>query len=216
MADIGIKNNLHIENSAPAKSAQAPQQTSTPKPKIEAEKPDKKASADILSKEYGPVVSKSKDGDTVRVKHDEDEGNKIHEILQEEIEKLQEQNSHEKPDFETHATVTQIQKNNWDISSEAIDVTSYAGYSDSKLKELYLKGDISQIDYNQEMEARAARRENERIEAQSFNKDFATSISKLSQVERDARTVDEIQNGQQSTTIPDEIRIQALQNFDIV
>ena len=97
-----------------------------------------------------------------------------------------------------------------------MDVTSYASYSDSELKLLYLKGDISQIDYNQEMNARTARRESETAEAKTFNNDVMSSISKLSQVERDSSTVNALENGETSPTIPDEVRIQALQNFDIV
>ncbi|MBQ5426451.1 MAG: hypothetical protein IIU31_04690 [Pseudobutyrivibrio sp.] len=216
MADIGIKNNLHIENSAPAKAVQPAQQSSSPKATPEASRRTPEISNDILSDEYGPVVAESKDGDTVRVKRDEDEGNDIHEILQEEIERLSEQSSYEKPDYEVHSAITQVQKNNWDISSESMDVTSYASYSDSELKLLYLKGDISQIDYNQEMNARTARRESETAEAKTFNNDVASSISKLSQVERDSSTVNALENGETSPTIPDEVRIQALQNFDIV
>ena len=216
MADIGIKNNVTVEKTTPAQAPQAAQQSSSPKAAPEVTRKSPEASKDILADEYGPVISESKDGDTVRVKRNEDEGNNIHEILQEEIARLSEKSSFEKPDYEVHSTVTQVQKNNWDISSESQDITSYASYSDSELKLLYLKGDISQIDYNQEMDARAARRDSETAEAKTFNNDVASSISKLSQVDRDANTVELIENGETSPTIPDEVRIQALQNFDIV
>ena len=81
---------------------------------------------------------------------------------------------------------------------------------------MYLEGDISQIDYNLEMEAREARREAEATEADTFNKSVTDSISKISDIDRTANTVNVLENGETSNTIPDELRIQALQNFDTV
>lgn len=212
MADISVKNNLHIENPSASKVSSP---VDSPKASVSEKPGNSDNKSDVLTEEYGPVVSSSKDGDTLRVKNDNDEDTNIHEILQEELARLSEKNF-EMPDYEVHTATKQIQKNTWDTSEEASDITSFAGYSDSELKQLYLKGDISQIDYNSEMEARAARRDEEATDLQSFNGSAAESITKLSNIKNDANTIDMIENGETSNTIPDEIRIQALQNFDVV
>ncbi|MBO6129662.1 MAG: hypothetical protein J6P79_12315 [Pseudobutyrivibrio sp.] len=212
MADISVKNNIHIESTTVTKATPS---SHSSKPTVSEKQPTSDKSTDVLTKEYGPVVSSSKDGDTVRVKHDNDEESNLHKILQEELERLSEK-KFEMPDYEVHTAANEIQKNTWDMAEEASTITSFAGYSDSELKQLYLKGDISQIDYNQEMESRTARKASEAEDLQSFNNTTAKSFAKLSQIENDANTVDIIESGQVSDTIPDEIRIQALQNFDIL
>ena len=212
MADVSIKNSLHIENPSTTKVSSP---VDSPRPSASEKPATSDKATDVLTDEYGPVVSSSEDGDTVRVKSDNDEDTNIHEFLQEKIARLSEK-KFEMPNYEVHTAGKQIQKNNWDTTDDTNDITSFAGYSDSELKQLYLKGDISQIDYNQEMEARASRKESKAEESKSFNTSTVESIGKLSQIERDANTVDIIENEETSSTIPDEIRLQALQNFDVV
>ena len=128
------------------------------------------------------------------------------------------------PDFDVHKIEIEKPEVDTTINSSAAsevsaDITSYVGYSDSELKQLYLKGDISQIDYNQEMEAREARREAESMDMSKFTNSVADNISKLADVSRTADTVNTIENGDTSNTIPDNVRLQALQNlqnFDTV
>ena len=219
MADISVKNNIHIENTTVTKAAHSLDSSKpsldSSKPPVSEKHPLSDKSTDVLTKEYGPVVSSSKDGDTVRVKHVNGEETYLHKILQEELERLSDR-KFDMPDYEVHTATKEIQKNTWDMAEEASTITSFAGYSDSELKQLYLKGDISQIDYNQEMESRTARKASEAEDLQNFNNTTAKSFAKLSQIENDANTVDLIESGQVSDTIPDEIRIQALQNFDIL
>lgn len=212
MDDISVKNNIHIENTTVTEAVPS---SHSSKPAVSEKQPVSDKSTDVLTEEYGPVVSSSKDGDTVRVKQDNGEETNLHKILQEELERLSEK-KFEMPDYEVHTAANEIQKNTRDMAEEARNITSFAGYSDSELKQLYLKGDISQIDYNQEMESRTARKASEAEDLQSFNNNTAKSLAKLSQIENDANTVDIIESGQVSDTIPEEIRIQALQNFDIL
>lgn len=227
MSDISINANITpinvTENTAPSHPTTAPQNKDTD---------TKAASEDVVSEEYGPVVSVSDDGDTVRVKNEKNQEG-VHDILQDELNNLKEQESFEMPDFNLHTATTadsQAVASEADVYEAAdsyeyeeaeeqtasTDITSYIGYTDQELKQMYLEGDISQIDYNLEMEAREARREAEATDANKFNKSVADSISKISDIDRTANTVNVLENGETSSTIPDELRIQALQNFDTV
>ena len=227
MSDISINANITpinvTDNTAPSHSTTASKTKDTD---------TKAASEDVVSEEYGPVVSVSDDGDTVRVKNEKNQEG-VHDILQDELDNLKEQESFEMPDFNLHTATTadsQAVASESDVYEAAdsyeyeeaeeqtasTDITSYIGYTDQELKQMYLEGDISQIDYNLEMEAREARREAEASEADTFNKSVADSISKISDIDRTANTVNVLENGETSNTISDELRIQALQNFDTV
>ena len=215
-----INNSINqVNTTAVMKTAESAASPKTVQPKA-ADSPAKAESTkDIMTEEYGPVVATSEDGDTVRVKNDEEkESDHIHEILQDEIARLEAQEEDfETPEYNVHTApvedaIEEVPESETD-TYEA-DITSYIGYSDSELKQMYLEGDISQIDYNREMEARKAREEAEASENDKFNKDIAHDISKLSEVAQTEKAV--IENGDTSSTVPDEIRIQALQNFDTV
>ncbi len=225
MSDITINHSLNSVNAAnniPANDGTS--KASTSKTTDKAKKDDSKK--DIVSEEYGPIVSVSEDGDTVRVKNEEaSEG--IHDMLQKEIENLKEQEEFETPDFNVYmaqssvSEVSELETSEPAAASSSYeapepDITSYLGYSDSELKEMYLEGDISQIDYNKEMDARKAMREAEEKEATEFNNSIADNISKLAVTNQTENTVNTIENGETSSTIPDELRLQALQNFDTV
>ena len=214
MSDISINNNISQVNTANKTTAPVAQSSSSAKP---ANIDNSSASSnDVVSKEYGPVVSISEDGDTVRVKNDEKEEG-IHDILQNEIDELEK--DFDMPDFQVHKpSVTldedkAVEKENENVKPE---ITSYIGFTDTELKELYLKGDISQIDYNLEMEAREARRDEAAKKDQAFSNNLADNISRQSEITRNADTISTIENGENSSTIPDELRLQALQNFDTV
>ena len=228
MSDIIFNNSISQSSTSNVSTAKAP---------IQAPKPSKQASPgaandtkapeassnteskkDIVTEEYGKVVSVSDDGDTLRVKNEQNQEG-IHDILQEEIAELEEMESFEMPDFDVHRVESKATEASTIEDEISEDITSYVGYSDSELKRLYLKGDISQIDYNQEMEAREARREAEASESADFANSVSDSISRLASIDRDANTVNTIANGDTSNTIPDNVRIQALQslqNFDTV
>ena len=218
-----INNSINqVNTTAVMKTAESAASPKTVQPKA-ADSPAKAESTkDIMTEEYGPVVATSEDGDTVRVKNDEDkESDRIHEILQDEIARLKAtEEDFETPEYTVHTAPVEDSREDVTEESETeeyeADITSYIGYSDSELKQMYLEGDISQIDYNREMEARKAREEAEASENDKFNKDIAHNISKLSELAQTEKTVKQIENGDTSSTIPDEIRIQALQNFDTI
>ena len=235
MSDINISNMNTVNTANAPKPAAAPAKPSTTKAAAAISEPPKPSETkvskapekhdiptapkapeteDIVSKEYGPVVAVSEDGDTVRVKN-EDNQEHIHDILQKEIEELEEENEKfEIPDFEVHKI--EIKETE---APEQKDIDSYVGYSDAELKRLYLEGDISQIDYNLEMDARQTRRDAIASESLDFAKSVSNSISQLNDVNSTANTVNVLENGETSNTIPDEVRIhalEALQNFDTV
>ena len=227
MSDISVSNNISQSSTNNISTTKAPIQAPKPSRQAsttatnEAKTPEATSNAepkkDLVTEEYGEVVSVSDDGDTLRVKNEQNQEG-IHDILQEEIAELEEREKFEMPDFDVHRVEPRVTETTSDDEIPE-DITSYVGYSDSELKQLYLKGDISQIDYNQEMEAREARREAEATESSDFANSVSDSISKLSSIDRDANTVNTIENGDTSNTIPDSVRIQALQslqNFDTV
>lgn len=234
MSDMNINNMNTVNTATAAKPAVAPPKPSTtqtaaahiepPKPseaKV-AKVPEKHdipdapepKTEDVVSKEYGPVVSVSEDGDTVRVKN-EDNQKHIHDILQKEIEELEEE--HEKfkvPDFEIHKIEIKEPE-----TPEITNKDLYGTYSDSELTRLYLEGDISQIDYDIEMEARKTRRDAIAAESLDFSNSVSNSISQLADVKNTKVTVNTLENKETSSTLSDELRIhalEALQNFDIV
>lgn len=217
-----ISNNINKVNTAPITKAPEPAPSPKPSPAKATDSPAKsEPSKDIVTEEYGPVIATSEDGDTVRVKNDEEkESDHIHEILQDEIARLEAQEEDfETPEYNVHTApvedaIEEVPESETD-TYEA-DITSYIGYSDSELKQMYLEGDISQIDYNQEMEAREARRDAQAAQNDEFTKSVADNITKLSEANQSAKTVETLEKGETSDTIPDEVRIEALQNFDIV
>ena len=181
------------------------------------------ASDNIVNDEYGPIVSVSKDGDTLRVKTDSNQDS-IYDLSDPLVEA-----NHEMVDFHVNSPVTQEIKQDTSSISESIaeastepggiekylsEITSYVGFTDSELKQLYLKGLISQIDYTVEMDSRNARKEAAAEENAVFSDSISDRISKISDIDRDAKTVNSIESGNTSDTLSDQIRMQALQNFD--
>lgn len=70
------------------------------------------------------------------------------------------------------------------------DATSYAGYTDSQMEQLYLRGDISKIEYDLEME----QREQEREAVNGNNKDFtvrmAYNINEINAMMRESQSIE--------------------------
>lgn len=76
-----------------------------------------------------------------------------------------------------------------DQESDVPQVSSYAGYSDSQLEQLYLKGDISKFDYDQEMEAREEERKAQQEKDTGFSTDMTEHVQQQEQAEQDAASI---------------------------
>ncbi|MCR4909574.1 MAG: hypothetical protein K5985_12160 [Lachnospiraceae bacterium] len=162
------------------------------------------------AEELDDVVSVSKDGDTVQVKpesaqkleddafgtmirlSDDDEEEKAeteqqvkeNEKRREEIEEAVERN---REAAERRAENAEKQAGEAEEDQEELlgnnNITSYAGYTDSQLETMYLKGDISKIDYDKEMTAREERREAETTNTAEFNQTMTANALQERKVE---------------------------------
>ena len=212
---------------------------------------------DIRTKEYGPVIARSTDGDTVRVKEDkvnaEDDrdkkdNNAIYDVSKNDPNKNREEEvpdvelpeielKESKPAYEfkpipyepgeflekTKQEAIKAQDSVREIYKEAsIDGSSTAqnsvgSYSDSMLKEMYLKGDISQISYEREMEAREEQQKAREMDERAFSNEMADDSERIREMERTATVIRDVEYGDVNTSdsvAPLEDRLQAIQNAD--
>ena len=212
---------------------------------------------DIRTKEYGPVIARSTDGDTVRVKEDkvnaEDDrdkkdNNAIYDVSKNDPNKNRNEEvpdvelpeielKESKPAYEfkpipyepgeflekTKQEAIKAQDSAREIYKEAsIDGSSTAqnsvgSYSDSMLKEMYLKGDISQISYEREMEAREEQQKAREMDERTFSNEMADDSERIREMERTATVIRDVEYGDVNTSdsvAPLEDRLQAIQNAD--
>ena len=235
---------------------------------LEKEKEAASKAEEVKASEYGPVIARSDDGDTVRVKNEKSElkaeekdsaatiydavkaandkkdkeevpnielPEKKPEPKEVEIRKQEQQRSkydlseegeREKLAKRTaeNAKRTTIEESNPELvnSKNREKITqagssAYAGYTDAQLEQMYLRGDVSQIEYNEEIEARDAAREARLAEATENSREMIENEAESREMERTAEVVNTVQNGNVSEgpgTVPLESRLQAIQNVD--
>ncbi len=202
------------------------------------------ASENIKAEEYGPIIATSSDGDTVRVKSsNESDESKLYSAATgitendtnaQEIPDIElppppkpafEPNTdfepEPDPDLEPNPNLESATKNNESIiqdsgksSSDSSQVSSYGSYTESQLKQMYLEGDISQIAYNLEIQAREAAKEEQAKETQEFTNDMADNSAEQNEIAQTAANIDTIENGDTSDTIPVDVRMQAMQTIE--
>ncbi len=93
---------------------------------------------------------------------------------------------------------------------------SYTGVSDSELERMYLTGEISRLDYDQEMEAREEQEEAQAAENSQTQEQFRTALEAGTEVEMTEETMAGAYGQESSDTIPASARVaamQALQDF---
>ena len=243
---------------------------------------------DVRTSEYGPIIAKSGDGDTVRVKNEKsdlraddkensaaiyDVNKAVNDRREKEIvpnidlpEKKQEQKAVEAKQEEPkvaeapkrevkaeEAPKQEQQRSQIDLNDKSdreklakkaaesakrqtIEETNpglvdrknqekiaqagssaYSGYTDAQLEQMYLRGDVSQIEYNQEVEARDAAREARLESAKENTREIIEDEAESREIERTAETINTIQTGEVlegEGTVPIEARLQAIQNLD--
>ncbi|MBO4913443.1 MAG: hypothetical protein J5504_12050 [Butyrivibrio sp.] len=243
---------------------------------------------DVRTSEYGPIIAKSGDGDTVRVKNEKsdlraddkensaaiyDVNKAVNDRREKEVvpnidlpEKKQEQKAVEAKQEEPkvaeapkrevkaeEAPKQEQQRSQIDLNDKSdreklakkaaesakrqtIEETNpglvdrknqekiaqagssaYSGYTDAQLEQMYLRGDVSQIEYNQEVEARDAAREARLESAKDNTREIIEDEAESREIERTAETINTIQTGEVlegEGTVPIEARLQAIQNLD--
>ena len=229
MSDISVNSNTTVSTSSFSNIQSKPVQQ-----KPAAAKADSDAAKvtgdqdDLKTKEYGPVIAKSSDGDTVRVKDKLPvEKSAAYDATSVDTTNQQEPTL---PDFDIPPVsnpaeakdtyIKTLQKEaakssaDTDDSTASSNITSYASYTDSQLEQMYLQGDISKIDYDLEMESREAAKEERTKDTSEFTNDMTEDIAKEADMERTAYNIDMLDTGDTSDTIPVEVRMQAMLNLD--
>lgn len=143
------------------------------------------------------VVSVSEDGDTVQVS---DEGSdKLNTKAFEEEEFVNASYDPAKLAFPERQEfiISPYNDNESDISisdntnenTYSPSITSFTGYTDAQLEQLYLKGDISRFDYDQEIEAREAQREEAEDSNRNMNEQVMGAVNGMERASQDAEQI---------------------------
>jgi len=237
MSDIRINASITANTYVP------PMQKPITKPEETDSKSTEEASSEaVKSIEYGPVIATSSDGDTVRVKANEDQeqsalysSNASSVSSNSENYNIQDFAFPPKPPVEGSAPPAGTPKppidgskpnedeeteneavtsDNSDSDSGTSTTGSLKAYSESQLQEMYLKGDISQVEYNREIDARNSVNETESSDTSELNSDMANVNAAENSMELTSGTINTLLSGNISDSIPIEIRMQALKTLD--
>ncbi len=206
------------------------------------------------AREYGPIISRSSDGDTVRVKASASDQAKAYEnaptyeiprmsirsfdaardfheygFIEEKIQDFE--LPEKKPEFKEFEFPEEVKDNfakettytpSVDIpapkATEASKASqadaSLSGVSDAELKRKYLQGDISQVAYNNEIEARDAREETLKAENDKISKEITGDAALASENARSGEAIEALGSEDASDNIPVDIRAQFAQVMD--
>lgn len=89
-----------------------------------------------------------------------------------------------------------------EIKTTTSNITSYAGYTDTQLKQMYLDGEISKYNYDKEMESRDEEKQNIASSNKDFSKEVMNTVSGMEKVSEDAEQI-QIAFGNNSNQTPD-------------
>ncbi len=172
---------------------------------------------DVKTKEYGPVIATSEDGDTVRVKMSEDDINSakssysfkaaFEQQPKPEIQdfKLPESTSSEK-DTSSYEPPKET-SSNWSPKP-----TSLASYTEAQLRKMYQNGDISETKYENELKSRSERKETIAKETEAISTEVAKDIVQLSEMENTEKALDLLEYDEAQPRCP-EMRADILQTI---
>ena len=88
------------------------------------------------------------------------------------------------------------------------EITSFAGYTESQLEQMYLKGDITMQDYNNEISQRQEALEAMEEEDNEFSKEMNAEISQAAQVSRGTEAIENAFDENANDNISAQDRIQ--------
>ncbi|MCR5098088.1 MAG: hypothetical protein K6B14_03980 [Lachnospiraceae bacterium] len=152
------------------------------------------------------VVSVSDDGDTVQVSDEgaqelsESTSGAVISQRQSEAEALRDEEDIEiepveAPEIEP-IEAPEITPVTTDTDDEKREITSFVGYTDQQVEQMYLKGEISQNDYNNEIARREELEASDRADKEQFNRDMGRLEEADSRTERaDFAIENAIENG---------------------
>lgn len=119
-------------------------------------------------------------------------------------------------DASRHEALKEAQKALSGTKEHAVaeQVTSFAGYTESQLEQMYLQGKISRYDYETEIEEREELREEQLDTSQSFAEKTAENMRKLGHTERINTAVETAYSQDASDTVSAQLRMQAIQSVE--
>ena len=97
--------------------------------------------------------------------------------------------------------------------AEQGQVSSFIGYSDAELERMYLQGNISKHDYDQEMENRAAKEEARKEELADFSIDTSANIAEAEETERAGQEIEQAFSDEANERLDAATRAQVLQTM---
>lgn len=93
-------------------------------------------------------------------------------------------------------------------------LSSYQGISDMKLEQMYLQGEISKIDYDQEMESRKEEREAESEENETFENQMTGAAVMMDNGQRDLNQIQTVFSDEANDNISAEDRMEIIETLD--
>ena len=93
-------------------------------------------------------------------------------------------------------------------------IATYTGISDMRLEQMYLQGEISQNDYNREMEAREEEREAEQADDGNFSTQMTGAAALEESGERDLDQIENVFSDDANDNIAATDRMQIIQSLD--
>ncbi len=171
-----------------------------------------------------PETVRAEDNPTRRRLDEENDPNRIDPTK----ERLKEANDPNKPDPVKERLKAQLKREQREEERENIDTTrdntadkqvsSYNGYTNAQLEQLYIKGEISKNDYDREMDARKERAEEIQEGNKEFSREMEVRIAAEELSERQGQEMKAVYSQDSSDTLTPETRddiITKLQDFSL-
>lgn len=235
MADISVTNTMlqpvnnsasqtQINNRTNIKAFDTPDVAKEDNKSLEA---SKEAREKLREELLENVISVSEDGDTVQVSDDGSDklSNTQNNIFDNDIFEEEEPVRISAPDsYSVDVTSKVPLDTDIDLSDENTDkasdqtskITSFKGYTDTQLEQMYLKGEISKYNYDQEIDARKAQREELQNDNNDTSKEMMSTVTGMERVSQDSKQLQEAFSDDSAAT-PDAAKrveiMSALQDF---
>ncbi|MBR5422265.1 MAG: hypothetical protein IK115_14075 [Lachnospiraceae bacterium] len=216
-AGAGISPAAAAVNTRPQRVQQSPDTTKAAEQSRE--QASAKEAGEKRKERLEDVIATSKDGDTVQatktaieqLKEDEEEGRVV---PKDSLMAAKETTAAINPAKERIEEEQKEKEEKEEEEEEQQQITSFAGYTDAQLKQLYVKGDISKQDYDKEIESREEERTQQGEKAEAFQKEEAQNIADMNENERDEQKMKNLGSPDSSDAPDAMMRARILQSLD--
>ena len=188
---------------------------------------DRQKVTEERKEELADVIAVSEDGDTVQAtenslnKLDEEEENKtvirdgVPDDRENPIAKMKEAMEKVKKAIAEKDEKAEEKEEEKAAEEFKQQITSFDGYTDQQLEQLYIKGEISKADYDKEMDSREEQKTSDAQERNNFSKDMTEKIVLTEENTRGGAAIETAYSDRANneTMKPDE-RIKAMENLE--